>query len=88
MNSLNCLIHRKTDYPPTGHGRIEKRTVSISHQLEHIPAFPGLKTLIRVESERHVHRANIIGVSKETRYYVSSLVESAHDFAQRIRGYR
>lgn len=70
-----------------GHGRIEKRTVSISHQLEHIPDFPGLKTLIRVESERHVYRANIIEISKETRYYVSSLVESAHEFAQRIRGY-
>ncbi len=70
-----------------GHGRIEKRTVSISHQLEHIPKFPGLKTLIRVQSERHVYRANIIEISKETRYYVSSLVESAREFAQRIRGY-
>ena len=33
-----------------GHGRIEKRTVSISHLLEGIPDFPGLQTLIRVES--------------------------------------
>ena len=24
-----------------GHGRIEKRTVSLSHQLENIPDFPG-----------------------------------------------
>jgi hypothetical protein len=30
-----------------GHGRIEKRTVSISHSLDGIPNFPGLKTLIR-----------------------------------------
>lgn len=40
-----------------GHGRIEKRTVSISHDLEGIPKFPGLKTLIRIESERQVERA-------------------------------
>lgn len=50
-----------------GHGRIEKRTISISHQLDGIPAFPGLRTLIRVESERQVHRATIIEVSHETR---------------------
>jgi hypothetical protein len=43
-----------------GHGRIEKRTVSISHDLKGIPKFPGLKTLIRVESERQVYRANIM----------------------------
>jgi hypothetical protein len=42
-----------------GHGRIEKRTVRISHDLKGIPKFPGLKTLIRVESERQVYRANI-----------------------------
>ena len=35
-----------------GHGRIEKRTVSITQDLTDIPKFPGLKTLIRVESER------------------------------------
>lgn len=37
-----------------GHGRIEKRTVSITHRLDGIPDFPGLQTLIRVESERQV----------------------------------
>ena len=35
-----------------GHGRIEKRTVSISHILDEIPNFPGLQTFIRVQSER------------------------------------
>ena len=34
-----------------GHGRIEKRTVSISHILDGIPDFPGLQTLMRVHSE-------------------------------------
>ena len=70
-----------------GHGRIEKRTVSISQSLEGIPDFPKLKTLIRVESERQVFRANIIEVSTETRYYVASYLETASAFGQRIRGY-
>jgi len=70
-----------------GHGRIEKRTVSISRDLTGIPDFPGLQTLIRVESERQVHRANIIETSTETRYYVTSLSESAQRLAERVRGY-
>lgn len=70
-----------------GHGRIEKRTVSISQSLAGIPDFPGLKTLIRVESERQIFRANIIEVSTETRYYVASYRETAAAFGQRIRGY-
>ncbi|MEM9219835.1 MAG: ISAs1 family transposase, partial [Cyanobacteria bacterium P01_F01_bin.150] len=61
--------------------------MSICHQLEHIPEFPGLKTLIRVQSERHVHRASIIEISHETRYYVASFSESARCFGERIRGY-
>ena len=43
-----------------GHGRIEKHTVSISHDLTGIPDFPGLQTLIRVESERAMLRSSII----------------------------
>jgi hypothetical protein len=49
-----------------GHGRIEKRTISISHNLTDIPDFPGLRTLIRVVSERQVYRAFIIEHSTET----------------------
>jgi predicted transposase YbfD/YdcC len=70
-----------------GHGRIEKRTVSISQCLEGIPEFPGLCTLIRVESERQVHRASIIEVSHETRYYIASFADTPLGFAERIRGY-
>jgi predicted transposase YbfD/YdcC len=70
-----------------GHGRIEKRTVSISHLLHDIPDFPGLQTLIQVESERQVHRAKIIEVSTETRYYIASFIDTAQGFADRIRGY-
>lgn len=70
-----------------GHGRIEKRTVSITHLLDQIPDFPGVQTLIRVQSERQVHRATIIEVSTETRYYVASFIDTAEAFADRIRGY-
>jgi hypothetical protein len=56
-NQLGLLTAVKTHFQPEqrdfqmskGHGRIEKRMVSITHQLDGIPAFPGLQTLIRVE---------------------------------------
>jgi predicted transposase YbfD/YdcC len=70
-----------------GHGRIEKRTVSICRDLSQIKQWPGLRTLIRVESERSELLANMIVVSRETRYYISSLLEDAKSLAQRIRGY-
>lgn len=70
-----------------GHGRIEKRIVSISDNRNGLPTFPGLQTLIRVESERQVHRATSIEVSTETRYYVASFSDTAQAFAERIRGY-
>jgi len=70
-----------------GHGRIEKRTVSISHSLDDIPDFPGLATLIRVESERQVLKHSLIEVSRETRYYIASFDDTAQAFAERIRGY-
>ena len=70
-----------------GHGRIEKPTIGISRDLTGIPDFPGLKTLIRVESERQVHRSTIIEISTETRYYVTSLLESVQPLTDRVRGY-
>jgi predicted transposase YbfD/YdcC len=94
-NQSGLLEAVKTHFQPQesdcqinkGHGRIEKRTVSITHKLDGIPDFPGLQTLIRVESERQVHRATIIEVSTETRYYVASFRDTAQAFAERIRGY-
>lgn len=94
-NQSGLLQAVKTHFQPQqccqqinkGHGRIEKRTVALSHDLEHIPAFPGLQTLIRVESERQVHRGNLIQVSTETRYYIASFSESVQAFAHRIRSY-
>lgn len=70
-----------------GHGRIEKRSVSLCTQLEHILPWPGLKTLIRVESVRQFKKGKQHQLETETRYYVASFIESAESFAQRIRGY-
>lgn len=70
-----------------GHGRIEKRLVSLCTALEGIPAWPGLKTLIRVERERRFKVGGHPRHEVETSYYVASFVESAADLAVRIRGY-
>ncbi len=70
-----------------GHGRIEKRIVSTSQALEGIPDFPGLVTLIRVESERQLLKHIIIEVSRATRYYIASFADTAQAFAARSRGY-
>ena len=70
-----------------GHGRIEKRVVSICTDLDGIKPWPGLKTLIRVESERQFKKGGQPRIETETRYYITSFLESAESFAQRIRGY-
>lgn len=70
-----------------GHGRWEKRVVSLCEQLEHIKPWPGLKTLIRVESERRFKVGGRERYSKETRYYVASFIEPVASIASRIRGY-
>jgi predicted transposase YbfD/YdcC len=83
----NFQPQETTQHIDKGHGRIEKRTVSISHDLKGIPDFPGLKTLIRVDSERQVNRAGMFELTHETRYYVASFIDTANAFATRIRGY-
>ena len=64
-----------------GHGRIEKRTVSICRDLNGLRAWPGMNTLIRVESERQELYPDMIVVTIETRYYISSLLEDAPTLA-------
>lgn len=70
-----------------GHGRIEKRVVSLCTALDGIKPWPGLKTLVRVESERQFKYGGELRLETETRYYVASFLASADAFAQRIRGY-
>jgi predicted transposase YbfD/YdcC len=67
-----------------GHGRWEKRKVSISDvSPQSFPNWPALKTIIKVEKESKTRR----GVEKSIRYYISDLQETAQQFAARIRGY-
>lgn len=70
-----------------GHGRIEKRTVSICCDLSNIRDWPGLRTLVRVESQRSLLYADMIVDTYETRYYITSLREEVKPLAQRICGY-
>lgn len=73
-----------TDYQVNkGHGRLENRKVSIGKARGNYPDWNGLKTIIRVECERPTSRK----IEKSLRYYISSLTDSAVEFAQRIRGY-
>ena len=75
----------------TGHGRVERRTVNIWHNFESIPAvadWPGLKTIIRLTSYRHLLKGNQLLIQKpQTRYFISSLDEPVKRLAQRIRDY-
>jgi predicted transposase YbfD/YdcC len=70
-----------------GHGRLEKRVISLCTTLDGIKPWPGLKTLVRVESERQFKYGGQLRRETETRYYVASFLESAESFVQRIRGY-
>ena len=75
-----------------GHGRIERRTVSVVKEVDWLDGdrrFPGelrlphAKTLVRVRS-----RAELSDRSRfETRYYVSSADLSAEQAAQAVRGH-
>ncbi len=74
----------ETDYQVNkGHGRLEKRKVSICKAKKNYPDWIGLKTIIRVECERQTSRK----IENSVRYYISSITEEAIEFAQRIRGY-
>jgi len=71
-----------------GHGRIEHRRVCVCRDLEGIGPWPGLSSLIRVESRRDEWKGDVLFVGKpQVHYYISSLAESAKQFAERIRSY-
>lgn len=71
-----------------GHGRVETRKCTIVNDLSHIENrddWRGLKTLVKLESERHIKSSG----KKETsiRYYISSKVASSVYFQQNIRSH-
>ncbi|HEY1452046.1 MAG TPA: ISAs1 family transposase, partial [Roseiarcus sp.] len=82
----SCVDHDK------GHGRVERRTVSVLHDVDWLNGdrrfpgehrLPGAATIIRVQS-----RAELSDRSRfETRYYIASAVLAAQQAAQAIRAH-
>lgn len=70
-----------------GHGRGERRTIRICQDLALVEAcadWPGLRTLVLVETERHTSQ----GVTRAQRFYLSSLTDSDPAvYARLIRGH-
>lgn len=69
-----------------GHGRIETRTCEVIGKLDFIDdhAFwKGVKSAIRITSTRNDGNKE----TREVRYYISSLADSAEDFNRFIRGH-
>lgn len=73
-------------YEESGHGRKEKRTVEVVSDLEEwlpqIKQWKGLKTAIKVDSERVLKDK----VENCTQYYICSRIGTAMQFANWIRG--
>lgn len=71
-----------------GHGRIEERIIDTCRTLDGLCPWTGLCSLIRVTATRTLLKGEYEMVGKtETRYYISSLGETAQQFAYRIRAY-
>lgn len=88
---LNFHSEAHTHSVETGHGRVERRTVSLCRNIELFPQahqWSGLKTVIKVTSYRHLFKGQYLLVKEPAiRYYISSLEESVEGFARRIREY-
>ena len=72
--------------PDFGHGRIEKRTCKVTDNLdliEHKDAWTGLKSLIKITSERINKQTG--KESTEDRYYISSIVANAQKSNKAVR---
>jgi predicted transposase YbfD/YdcC len=70
----------------SGHGRVETRKCDVLSNLTFFDVekdWAGIKTLVRIESERFIKVEN--KTQKETRYYISSLGEDAKALNKKIR---
>ena len=68
------------------HGRIETRTTTVIHDvdwLQECHAWPGLKAVVMVESEREIGDK----VERETRFYLTSLMLAASMLAPIVRSH-
>lgn len=82
-NRTEFNIFKKTD---TVGGRIEQQQYTVCTDLQHLcqdDLLHGSKSIIKVWSKRTIGEI----VQEETRYYTSSLCESAEKFAALIRGH-
>ena len=79
-----CIDHDK------GHGRIEKRTVNVIHEVDWLDGdrrfpgefrLPGAATIIRVQSRAELHDRSRF----ETRYYIASAKLTAAQAAEAVR---
>jgi predicted transposase YbfD/YdcC len=68
------------------HGRVEVRrywTVTVPPEITEAAKWKGLQTIGMVESERHIEAK----VTREIRYYISSLGSDAKRFGRAVRGH-
>lgn len=87
----NFKAESRTTTIERGHGRLERRSVSLWKTLDELPQkeqWAGLRCIIRVISYRHQLKDGYILISQPyIRYYISSLDETVEEFARRIRDY-
>lgn len=74
------------------HGRIETRTYTVIHDvawLQDNHEWPGLKSVVMVESERETPATakDPAKIERETRFYITSLVWLARQIAPAVRGH-
>jgi len=72
------------------HGRIETRTYTVIHDVDWLQdnhEWPGLKSVVMVESERETPATakDPVKIERETRFYITSLVWLAGQIAPAIR---
>ena len=80
---LKAAYHEETD---SGHGRVEVRRCWQSADLRWVPAsqaWAGAKSVARIECERHIKGK----ISREVRYYVSSLAVDAARLLAAVRSH-
>lgn len=88
LEKFRDVPHDHDDTVDAGHGRIERRRVWVTDQIDWLKRagdWPGLKSVAVVEATRNVPAT---GRSTERRYYISSIVDPKANFvAKAIRGH-
>jgi predicted transposase YbfD/YdcC len=88
LEEFKGVPHGHDDATDAGHGRIERRKVWVTHQIDWLKQagdWPGLRSVAVVEATRNVPAT---GCSTERRYYISSIADpDARFVAKAIRGH-